>query len=189
MNIKAKPRSESRNKSITSLSSVPRLSGHIYSLQLHQVYTCKWRENNGKIHCGFHFLNFTMELLNFTVTLEVMSPEPSFKPLPPIPFRPRAEIYNRKLTQPRRVCIFDIEKREFCTLCTCIFHFWTCRRCSRSFHDVNDLFCSCVDDVRIWRQMFNFVFLYLDWKWSSTRLECWKGLLLANYCCWLKDCC
>ena len=24
----------------------------------------------------------------------------------------------------------------FCTLCTCIFHFWTSRRSSRSFHDV-----------------------------------------------------
>ena len=58
-----------------------------------------------------------------------------------------------------QICIFDNEKQYFCTLCTCIFHLLT-------FCDVlvlsstwNHQFCSCVDDVSIWWQMFSFVFL------------------------------
>ena len=49
-----------------------------------------------------------------------------------------------------------------------------------SFEDVlvlsktwNDLFCSCVDDVSIWWQMFNFVFLcpkrYLQFNYTTVR--------------------
>ena len=49
-----------------------------------------------------------------------------------------------ELKQPRRqrqwkppqICIFDNEKQYFCTLCTCIFHFWIFWRRSRSFYDV-----------------------------------------------------
>ena len=62
-------------------------------------------------------------------------------------------------TRTSPICIFDDEKRHFCTLCTCIIHFL-------HFADVlvlsttqNELFCSCVDDVSIWWQMFNFVLL------------------------------
>ena len=62
-------------------------------------------------------------------------------------------------TKTPQICIFDNEKQHFCTLCTCIFHFLI-------FVDVlvlsttwNELFCSCVDDVSIWWQMFNFVLL------------------------------
>ena len=140
MNIKAKTGSESRNKGITFLSSVPRLFGHIYSLQLHQVYKCKWKENiataksTGVSFSQFH--NGITQLYSDTWSQGNMSLEPSFKPLPSTSFRPRTEICNRKLKQPRRVCIFDNEKQEFCTLCTCIFHYWKFRRRSRSFHNV-----------------------------------------------------
>ena len=44
-----------------------------------------------------------------------------------------------------QISIFDKEKQYFCTLCTCIFHFLT--------------FYIWVDDVSIWWQLFNFVFL------------------------------
>ena len=46
-------------------------------------------------------------------------------------------------------------------LCTCIFHLLTFWRRSRSFYDVKwpVLQRSCVDDVSIWWQMSNFVFL------------------------------
>ena len=69
------------------------------------------------------------------------------------------------------ICIFDSEKQQFCTLCTCNFHFWTFRRCFRSFHDVKWPVCICVDDVSIWPQMFNFVFLYLKrWFQFNSRI-------------------
>ena len=36
-------------------------------------------------------------------------------------------------TRTLQICIFDNETQQFCTPCTCSFHF---RRCSRSFYDV-----------------------------------------------------
>ena len=60
-------------------------------------------------------------------------------------------------TKTPQICIFDNEKQYFCTLCTWIFHLLTFWRRSRSTW--NDLFCSCVDDISIWWQKFNFVFL------------------------------
>ena len=62
-------------------------------------------------------------------------------------------------TKTPKICIFDNGKQYFCTLCTCIFHLLTFWKRSRSFYDVNGLFYSCVDDVSIWWQMFNFVCL------------------------------
>ena len=58
-----------------------------------------------------------------------------------------------------QICIFDNEKQYFCTLCTCSFQLLTFWRRSRSFYGVKWPFCSCVDDVSIRWQMFNFVFL------------------------------
>ena len=75
--------------------------------------------------------------------------------------------YIRELKQPRRrrqqkpphICIFDNENSIFARFARAVFIFW-------HFVDVlvlsttwNDLFCSCVDDVSIWWQMFIFVFL------------------------------
>ena len=73
----------------------------------------------------------------------------------------------RELKQPRRWRQQKPHKFAYLTMKNCIFArfaravfiFW-------HFEDVlvlsatwNDLFCSCVDDVSIWWQMFNFVFL------------------------------
>ena len=58
-----------------------------------------------------------------------------------------------------QICILDNENSIFARFARAFFIFW-------HFEDVlvlsttwNDLFCSCVDDVSIWWQMFNFVFL------------------------------
>ena len=52
--------------------------------------------------------------------------------------------FIRELKQPRRrrqqerhkFAYLTMKKQYFCTICTCIFHFLTFRRRSRSFHDV-----------------------------------------------------
>ena len=62
-------------------------------------------------------------------------------------------------TKTPQICIFDNEKQHFCTLCTCIFHFLIFVDFLVLSTTWNELFCSCVDDVSIWWQMFNFVFL------------------------------
>ena len=62
-------------------------------------------------------------------------------------------------TKTPQICIFDNEKQYFCTLCTCIFYFWQIENILVLSTTWNDLFCSCVDDMRIWWQMFNFVLL------------------------------
>ena len=41
-----------------------------------------------------------------------------------------------RATKTPQICIFDNEKQYFCTFCTCIFHFLTFCRRSRSFYDV-----------------------------------------------------
>ena len=86
-------------------------------------------------------------------------------------WRPRCRrqlaINNRELKQPRRRRQQKPHKFAYLTMKNSIFErfaraffsFW-------HFEDVfvlsttwNDLFCSCMDDVSIWWQMFNFVFL------------------------------
>ena len=79
---------------------------------------------------------------------------------------PRPQL-NRELKQPRRrrqqnphkFAYLTIENSIFARFARAYFIFW-------HFEDVlvlsttwNDLFCSCVDDVSIWWEMFNFVFL------------------------------
>ena len=74
---------------------------------------------------------------------------------------------NRELKQPRRrrqqkphkFAYLTMENSIFARFARAYFIYW-------HFEDVlvlsttwNDLFCSCVDDVSIWWQMFNFVFL------------------------------
>ena len=74
---------------------------------------------------------------------------------------------NRELKQPRRrrqqkphkFAYLTMKISIFARFARAFFIFW-------HFEDVlvlsatwNDLFCSCVDDVGIWSQMFNFVFL------------------------------
>ena len=67
---------------------------------------------------------------------------------------------SRQLTQPRRR-----RQQEQKTIVLHALHvqfsFLTFRSLSATW---NDLFCSCVDDVTIWWQMFNFVFLSLK-RW------------------------
>ena len=78
------------------------------------------------------------------------------------------EIDNRELKQPRRrqqkplkFAYLTMKKSNFARFARAFFIFW-------HFEDVlvlsttwNDMFCSCVDDVSIWWQMFTFVFLPL----------------------------
>ena len=64
-------------------------------------------------------------------------------------------------TRTSQICIFDSEKQKFYTLCTCSFHFWHFANVLVLSTTWNDLFCSCMDDVTIWWQMFNFVFISL----------------------------
>ena len=74
---------------------------------------------------------------------------------------------NRELKQPRwrrqqnphKFAYLTMKNSIFARFARAFFIFW-------HFEDVlvlsttwNDLFCSCVDDVSIWWQMFNFVFL------------------------------
>ena len=74
---------------------------------------------------------------------------------------------NRELKKPRRrrqqsphkFAYLTLKNSIFARFARAFFIFW-------HFEDVlvlsttwNDLFCSCVDDVSIWCQMFNFVFL------------------------------
>ena len=80
---------------------------------------------------------------------------------------PRALCVIRELKQPRRrrqqkphkFAYLTMKNSIFARFARAFFIFW-------HFEDVlvlsttwNDLFCSCVDDVSIWWQMFNFVFL------------------------------
>ena len=60
-------------------------------------------------------------------------------------------------TKTSQICIFDNGNSIFARFARAFFIFW-------HFEDVlvlsmtwNDLFCSCVDDVSIWWQIFNFV--------------------------------
>ena len=73
-------------------------------------------------------------------------------------------------TKTPQICMFDNEKQYFARFARAIFIFW-------HFEDVlvlsktrNDLFCSCVDDVSIWWQIFNFVFLYVPSAGSNSRI-------------------
>ena len=43
---------------------------------------------------------------------------------------------RRRQQKPHKFAYLTMEKQYFCTLCTCIFHFLTFCRSSRSFHDV-----------------------------------------------------
>ena len=81
---------------------------------------------------------------------------------------PRWRQKNRELKQPRRrrqqnphkFAYLTMKNSIFARFARAFFIFW-------HFVDVlvlsttwNDLFCSCVDDVSTWWQMFNFVFLF-----------------------------
>ena len=66
---------------------------------------------------------------------------------------------RRRQQKPHKFAYLTMENRIFARFARAVFIFW-------HFKDVlvlsttwNDLFCSCVDDVSIWWQMFNFVFL------------------------------
>ena len=43
------------------------------------------------------------------------------------------------MTRTSQICLFNNEKQEFCTLCTCIFHFCTFRKRSCSFQGVTKI--------------------------------------------------
>ena len=69
--------------------------------------------------------------------------------------RPR----RRRQQKPHKFAYFKMKNRIFARFARAFFIFW-------QFEDVlvlsttwNDVFCSCVDDVSIWWQMFNFVLL------------------------------
>ena len=66
---------------------------------------------------------------------------------------------RRRQQKPHKFAYLTMKNNSFARFARAVFIFW-------HFEDVlvlsttwNDLFCSCVDDVSIWWQMFNFVFL------------------------------
>ena len=66
----------------------------------------------------------------------------------------------RRQQKPHKFAYLKMKNSIFARFARAFFIFW-------HFEDVfvlsttwNDLFCSCVDDVSIWWEMFNFVFLY-----------------------------
>ena len=82
-------------------------------------------------------------------------------------YRFYSRVFNRELKQPRRRRQQKPHKFAYLTMKNSSFahcareflifwHFEDLRVLSTTW---NDLFCSCVDDVSIWWQMFNFVFL------------------------------
>ena len=90
---------------------------------------------------------------------------------------------NRELKEPRRrrqqkphkFAYLTLKNSFFARFARAFLIFW-------HFKDVlvlsttwNDLFCSCVDDVSIWSQMFNFVFLCLACEASVSALFRSKG--------------
>ena len=71
----------------------------------------------------------------------------------------KSEKNNWRQQKPHKFAYLTMENSTFARFARAYFIFW-------HFEDVlvlsttwNDLFCSCVDDVSIWWQMFNFVFL------------------------------
>ena len=67
---------------------------------------------------------------------------------------------RRRQQKPDKFAYLTMKNSIFARFARTLFIFW-------HFEDVlvlsktwNDLFCSCVDDVSIWWQMFNFVFLF-----------------------------
>ena len=66
-------------------------------------------------------------------------------------------LLNRELKQPRRrrqqkshkFAYLTMKNSIFARFARAYFIFFTFGRRSRSFYDVNDQFCSCVDDVSI----------------------------------------
>ena len=70
----------------------------------------------------------------------------------------REQPRRRRQQKPHKFAYLTMKNSIFALLARAFFFFW-------HFEDVlvlsttwNDLFCSCVDDVSIWWQMFNFVF-------------------------------
>ena len=104
---------------------------------------------------------------------------------------------NRKLKQPRRqrqqkphkFAYLTMKNSIFARFARAFFMFW-------HFADVlvlsttwNELFCSCVDDVTMWWQMFNFVFLCPK-RWfeinSRTVRRHFSSIMALNK--WKKNC-
>ena len=86
--------------------------------------------------------------------------------------------------KPYKFAYLTMKNSIFARFARAFFIFW-------HFEDVlvlsttwNDLFCSCVDDVSIWWQMFNFVLLCLK-RWfqfnsSIVRTHFWSIMTLNN---------
>jgi len=76
-----------------------------------------------------------------------------------LPIRELKQPRRRRQQKPHKFAYLTMKNSIFARFARAFFIFW-------HFVDVlvlsttwNDLFCSCVDDVSIWWQMFNFVFL------------------------------
>ena len=103
-----------------------------------------------------------------------------------------AQTFIRELKKPRRRRQHKPHKFAYLTMknnARAFFSFW-------HFEDVlvlsttwNDLFCSCVDDVGIWWQMFNFVFLcpkrWFQFNWRMVRTHFSRIMTLNN---WKSNC-
>ena len=92
---------------------------------------------------------------------------------------------RRRQQKPRKFTYLTMKNSIFARFARAYFIFW-------HFEDVlvlsttwNDLFCSCVDDVSIWWQMFNFVFLCpkrcFQFNSRIVRTHFWSIMSLNNW--------
>ena len=111
-----------------------------------------------------------------------LSIDPSFYRLPPFlrpSINPFVDLFDiRELKQARRRRQQNPHKFAYLTVKNSIFaHFTRAYFIFWHFEDIlvlsttwNDLFCSCVDDVSIWWQMFNFVLCPKRWFQFNSRI-------------------
>ena len=71
----------------------------------------------------------------------------------------QARARRRRQQKPQKFAYLTIENNILARFARAFFTFWHFENALVLSTTWNDLFCSCVDDVSIWWQMFNFVFL------------------------------
>ena len=66
---------------------------------------------------------------------------------------------RRRQQKPHKFAYLTMKNNSFARFARAFFIFWHFEHVLVLSTTCNDVFCSCVDDVEIWWQMFNFVFL------------------------------
>ena len=90
---------------------------------------------------------------------------------PPTSFRELRQPWRRRQQEHHKFAYLTMKNNRFARVARAFFifgHFADVLVLSTTW---NDLFCSCVDDVSVWWQMFNFVFLPLKrWFQFNSRI-------------------